>query len=350
MKITLFEDSAQYESSLLVALNNELAQNGQALLFKAVQSGDAIYEERLENDLVQITYQGAQLIVADRDLSKLSLYGGLSEPTVRRVADKLGIPECGYARGEREVEFLHNDKWRESRIAVTLDGNDQQFAKQVVSIGEGFKFILEALPTAMKLPGKKSVGKILSTILGKPEYGEKIALYASGDQNRLTSVFAVGKDDDQGARRLSCLLGYWLWDSVLRYPGVFVNEVAASSYLDIKAEVFGDSQIQQLFQSARYQGPFAGAKAALWWRGMLDDIVAGSAAPNGREFAVAKLNREIHRSECCEDPQKSAGYYCMLSGKPVSLDNSKPGVTWFPRGADLARISSRKYEEDVPWL
>jgi hypothetical protein len=40
----------------------------------------------------------------------------------------------------------------------------------------------------------------------------------------------------------------------------------------------------------------------------------------------------------------------MLSKKPVSLENSKGGLTWFPRGADLARISNKKFEEDVPWL
>jgi hypothetical protein len=40
----------------------------------------------------------------------------------------------------------------------------------------------------------------------------------------------------------------------------------------------------------------------------------------------------------------------MLSEKPVSLKNSRGGLPWFPRGADLARVSKSKMEELEPWL
>jgi len=87
-----------------------------------------------------------------------------------------------------------------------------------------------------------------------------------------------------------------------------------------------------------------------WWRGMLDDLIANSGYADGLQFARKKGNPKIARSECCEDPSKTAGYYCIISKQPVSLENSKGGLSWFPRGADLTRISKTKFEEYSPWL
>jgi hypothetical protein len=88
----------------------------------------------------------------------------------------------------------------------------------------------------------------------------------------------------------------------------------------------------------------------LWWRGMLDDILVKSRCSDGREYASKKLGKSIKPSECFEDPKKPAGYYCMLKKKPVSLEKSKGGLPWFPRGADLARVSLSGYAELGPWL
>jgi hypothetical protein len=352
MKILLFEDSKQYEEQILAALNTAVGDDGRAMLFRAGQQEQpCIHERQLEKDIIAASHQDASLIVADCDLSKLELYGGLSEPTVRRVADKLAIPECSYARGESEGrELLSEAELREARIAVSLEGGEALFAKQVVAIARGFRDIYDGLPAAIGAPGRKTPGKVLAYILGRPEYADKISLYASGDQSRLASVFRARGNQDDSKRRLACLFGYWLWDSVLRFPGVLVDNVAASSYLNIREDAFESGDVQTLFAAARYDGPFAGAKGPIWWREVLDDIVARSGAADGRSLAANELTREVPRSECCEDPQVPAGYYCMFSRKPVSLDNSKNGLTWFPRGADLARISKSKYEEVVPWL
>lgn len=207
------------------------------------------------------------------------------------------------------------------------------------------------LGEALRDAGKKSPGRILAHILNKREYSDKIMLYASGDQHRMESVLRAARGrKEEMHRRLANLFGYWLWDSVLRYPGVVVNAIAASSYLNIHRDAFDAPDVQRLFDAARYCGPFSGAREALWWRGMLDDIIAATRFRDGREYATSQLGREIGRSQCCEDPEIPAGYYCMLRREPVSLKHSKAGLTWFPRGADLARISDSKYEEVVPWL
>ncbi len=83
---------------------------------------------------------------------------------------------------------------------------------------------------------------------------------------------------------------------------------------------------------------------------MLDDIVGESGETSGRDYVARQLEKGIGSSKCCEDPGIKAGYYCFLTGNPVSYENSKPGLSWFPRGADLTRISKTAYDEQVPWL
>jgi hypothetical protein len=209
------------------------------------------------------------------------------------------------------------------------------------------------LPAALQVSGKKSPGRILAQILGKPEQADKISLFASGDQGRLGGLLSLQKSssDEEKRRRLSCSLGYWLWDSILRFPGVVLNEIAVASYLDLDHQLFRDNEdVERLFSSARYNGPFALAKPPLWWRTTIDEILSSNDCASGRQYVQCKLQFDPPRSKCCENPDKSAGYYCFLSERPVSLENSKPGLAWFPRGADLARISVSKFEELAPWL
>lgn len=353
-KIILFEDKPQYESKLLHVLNNKLGSKGSVILFKpgkgTKQTGT--FEERLESDLNKSGFLNASLIVADMDLSEIQPYRGLSEQMVRSVADKFGIPECCYARGEkRDQDLLTNAERREARIAVTIEEGNDLFAERIVSIADGFSFIENQLPSALKKLSQRSPGHLLGKILDKLEYAEKIELYASGDQNRLASIPRGRGNEDLKIRLLACWLGYWLWDSVIRYPGVVVNEIAASSYLNIYEGTFRKTHaIRDLFKKALYRGPFAEAVGPLWWRGMLDDILVKDRCSDGREYASKKLRKTIRRSECYEDPTKPAGYYCMLKKKPVSLEKSRGGLPWFPRGADLARVSLRGYGELGPWL
>ncbi len=83
---------------------------------------------------------------------------------------------------------------------------------------------------------------------------------------------------------------------------------------------------------------------------MLDDIVSGEDCDDGLELVRKKVNPEIQPSHCREDSSKSAGYYCIISREPVSLENSKGGLSWFPRGADLTRISKTPFDELGPWI
>jgi hypothetical protein len=355
-RIVLFEDNNDYGKRILQALVGALQNRGNALRFdldkKPTSRGP--YQDLVEMSLRVEPYVTADLVVADYDLSESLGYPGLSEQQVRAAATRMAIPECGYARGgtESSDDYVRLAKQREASIVLDFKpGHEEDLAKQAVSVAEGFAFIVERLPAVLTELKRTTPGILLATVLGKPEYADKIALYASGDQDRLVDM---KKDKNEEAehyrRRLSCALGYWLWDSILRYPGVLVNPVAASSYLNILTADFETPDVQGLFSAARYGGPFAEAGDPQWWRGMLDDIVAGSGFSDGREFASSKLPKEVRRSECSVDHKMPAGYYCMISKRPVSLMNSKGGLPWFPRGADLARVSKSKMEELGPWL
>jgi len=351
IKLVLFEDTNELADSLIAAIKQIVPPNGDVIRFDAPADGDGnIYEDRLVATLSKPPYMDASLIIADRDLSKTPGFSGLAEPTVRRVAHTLAIPECTYARTMNESEFLRAAEQRESCIAVSIE-DEEKCAAQIIAIAQGFADIRERLSQLQTGP-RRSPGRLLADVLGKPEYADKISLYASGDQNRLASVLRPrGEGNYEKLNRLTCLLGYWLWDSVLRYPGVIVNDVAASSYLNIHVDTFlHEADVSGVFEAARYAGPFELARGPLWWRGMLDDMVAAEDCVDGRAFVVKRLSKHVLRSECCEDHDQQAGYYCMLSNQPVSLKNSKGGLPWFPRGADLARVSTSQYDELGPWL
>jgi hypothetical protein len=356
IKILLFEDTLTTRSDVLEALKTNLTeQAGSVIPFAAGQFEEAaeqrqqMYEARLESILTNPPYSSATLIVADRDLSKSQDAGfaGLSVNAVASVARKLAIPLCSYARQPNVDDYDWRGRWEEGHIVVKFADGVAELARRAVVAARGFAEIAEGLPVVLADKTRNSSAKILASLLGKPEYAEKIALYSVGDQSRLSEILAKPKQAEQ---KMGHFLGYWLWDSLLRYPGLLVNEVAAGSYLNIGIDDFREPSVRLLFDQAIYRGPFADTKKPQWWRGMLDDIVSHEDCNDGLEFARKKAKPTAVGSQCCVDPSKPAGYYCIISQKPVSLQNSKGGLSWFPRGADLTRISLPMLEEYGPWL
>jgi hypothetical protein len=193
----------------------------------------------------------------------------------------------------------------------------------------------------------------MALILEKPELTDRIALYGSGDQKMVAEIlpFAEKSKRAELKKRLPCLLGYWLYDSILRFPGLLVNSVAAASYLNIEVETYKNSEkIQRLFSSALYEGPFRDPDSPLWWRGTLDDLTLAGNCKDGNSLARKKLKRSFPVCTCSFDSKKTAGYYCIATKNPVSFENSHGNISWFPPGADLARIRNDVFDEIGPWL
>lgn len=355
IKMVLFEDTPQTRTELLDALAKHLESGGSVLPFEGQQfeESDAeqerIHDDRLVSILGRPPYDGSTLFVADRDLSKIPNFRGMSVTAVIGAAKRLAVPICSYARQPAPDDYKWRARWEEGHVILAA-GNDDELARQSVLAARGFADIASQLPGIMQSELGKSPAKILAALLGKPEYSDKIALYGVGDQNRLSDVPAKGRDDTDWIKRIGCFLGYWLWDSILRYPGLLVNEVAAASHLNIAADDFRKPEVRGIFKEALYGGPFADQNRPQWWRGMIDDIVSREKHDDGLALVRSQLGGGISASQCSVDSTKTAGYYCIISEKPVSLENSKGGLSWLPRGADLTRISTRLFEEYGPWI
>lgn len=354
LKIVLFEDTQTTLSELTRGLREHLRGGGEVMPFSGVQETPSaarrMYEDRLASILEKPPYVGATLLLADRDLSKSLNFTGLSVSAVAGAARRLAVPICSYARQPAPAEYKWRARWQEGHIVLSFESDDE-LARQGVLAAKGFSTLTSRLPMILKDKVNDSPAKILAAVLGKPEYAEKIALYSVGDQNRISAIPSKPrKEKELRVKRMACFVGYWLWDSLLRYPGLLVNETAAASHLNIDVKDFHKPAVQAVLKEALYRGPFADSKRPQWWRGMLDDIVSREGCEDGLTLVRKKLRIRINSCQCSVDSSKSAGYYCIISEKPVSLENSKGGLSWFPRGADLTRVSIKKFEEFGPWL
>jgi hypothetical protein len=353
LKIVLFEDTAETRSDLTDALRDHF--RGEVEVWPPTQSRETaasgeerMYEDRITDFLQRPPYAGATLLLADRNLAKSPNFIGLSVAAVAGAAGRLAIPICSYARQPATDEYEWRGRWQEGHIVLNYE-SDEEMARKGVLAAKGFDTLMSSLPKALRDKTNDSPAKVLAAVLGKPEYADKIALYGVGDQ--LSAIPPKPKEGKrQRVKRMGCFLGYWLWDSLLRYPGLLVNETAAASHLNIALKDFGKPAIRAVFKKALYRGPFADPRHPQWWRGILDDIVSSKGFDDGLALARQAVGGKIDFCRCSVDSSKPAGYYCIISKKPVNLENSKGGLSWFPRGADLTRISNKKFEEFGPWL
>lgn len=355
--VLLFEDDDKHASKLETAFKRRLPSGIKFVRFSpgSVDAQKGAYEDRLVKELKGTKYRNVSLIVCDRDLSLTMSYIGLSEAIVSKVANLLGIPICLYARGVGDSVLDRQREWGDGRIILDCS-KIEEMANKVAILVKGFVDVKGLATQTLSLSGKKklhSPAAMVANMLGRPESTDKIGMYASGDQKMVSEILPfVQTGNKQGLKsRAPTLIGYWLYDSILRFPGLFVDKVAAASYLNIDVKDFDkNSDVQKLFNKALYKGPFTDEGDPLWWRSDLDDILQAGESVDGQAYVVKKLKKTVRPCMCSVDPTLRAGWYCMVTKKPVSLEKSKGNITWFPRGADLARISIEVYDEIGPWL
>lgn len=353
IKVVLFEDVKEVQAQILQALKKYLTPEDKVIPFEGRLDSESeedkkrMYEDRLQNILTKEPYDNATLLVVDQNLSLSKGFGGLSGNAVLGVSRRLAIPVCSYAGVPKPDDYEWRSRWEEGHIILNLSDGQDVLARRAVLAARGFAEIAAKLPEGM---GKDPPAKTLAALLGKPEYSDKIALYSVGDKYRLTGMPREDGDAEQLKKRTALFLGYWLWDTLLPYPGLFVNGGAAASYLNISEADFRRPEVRAIFDGALYSGPFSDSKMPHWWRGMLDDIVSDQNCDDGLALVQEKLGQKFDPCQCYVDPSKSAGYYCIIAEKAVSLENSKGSLSWLPRGADLTRISNPKFEEYGPWF
>lgn len=355
--IIIFEDDEETRKEMKVDFKKEFSKTGIPIgFFEATDSGSQkVFEKRLKKDLKNKSYGNIGFIVCDRDLSGMRNYIGLSAANVLSLADELVVPICLYARGIYEDISAKIRGWTELKIILDISRGYRKMAYECKILYEGFQMI-ESRYKQIKRKRKEryTLPDILARILEKPCLSDRIALYGSGDKQMLAEILPYriknsNKLENEN-ERVSKLLGYWLWNSILRFPGVILNQIAAASFLNIDEKEFQKNEkLRGLFKRAIYKGPFSDIQE-FWWRDDLEDILFEEKCEDGLQLAKKKNLRKIKNCKCSVDRRKHAGYYCMVTEKPVSDENSCSNVNWFPAGADLARISKPVFEDLAPWL
>lgn len=350
-KIVIFEDDPGDGKKILEALRKVCGDAFEIHPFEPPK-GDIPqkpYEDVLKTALEDIRSTIA-LIVTDRDLSKTNNLSGLSEAAVSKLAQDWALPICLYARNQ-ERELDRHLRWGEGRISVDFSKGPDHLADQVCVIARGFEQIRSAIQKIPKTALGKSPGKILAKVLGKNTIADRLSLYGAGDQQMLAEILPYFKTGRAGElkERMPRVLGNWLWESIFRFPGILVNEIAAASYLDIDPKDFEKPAIRTLFKDAVYSGPFATNRKPYWWRHELDEILDRKKSASG--LALAKMVDKRARScRCSMDPSLRAGFYCIVSEQPVSAERSRGNLSWLPSAADLSRISDKLFDQLAPWL
>jgi hypothetical protein len=357
--VLLFEDDPTELPALELALKQAFP-HGTEIVSMLSKPGNpkrkGTYEELLRKDFAD-EFQRAELILCDQDLSGSNIYPGLSANVVMSVAREEGIPFAMYGRGNRDdmvVRLRQRRPFLERRFVLEL-GNEwvpATFAASAAMVFDGCreirKLLNETIPPRRIEASSPAVW--MSKILKRDSIRTRLSLYGSGDQQYLESLAFTDlqKNRTKLVRVLATELSYWLWDSILRFPGIIVDSVAAASLLNLSPASWEKVPVQALFAIARYDGPFS-SRDCFWWRDELLRIVDAGECPDGLSLAKKKGIKGVVRSACCEDSRKPAGCYCMLSRKPVSRANSYGNIPYFPSGADLARISRKEFQRVAPW-
>jgi hypothetical protein len=236
---------------------------------------------------------------------------------------------------------------------IVVEPSLDSFGLVCAGLYRGFEAIRVALnKIKVQTFAKMTPPDILAHILGKKEELDHIALYAAGEQGVLLELLPYYDQSSPNTTeirdRYHRMLGNWLYNSILRFPGILVGEVAAASYLGIAVGDFKKQPVQKLFEKAAYSGPFADCDK-WWWRRGLDKIIVAEKCETG--FAYAKKRRKrVSPCQCVEGGHSQAGYYCMIRRQPVCEEHSRGGISWFPGGADLARVSRSQYDKIGPFL
>ena len=368
--ILVFEDNPKFSDELRIEFEKVCKREGIPIYsFEPSERDKSLtFEENIRKEIMSKEYGKGNigLILSDRDLSGVGHYSGLSEASVSKVAEELSIPICYYAQGVEDDDLEKIQRWSEFKIFLNRDKGAKNIVHDAMILYEGFENIKTSFEKIFKRrlfnESYKSLSMVLAKIIEQDHLADRIALYGSGDQKFLPKIFLdytakkITEVSQEATnkfknieKRIPRVLGYWLWDSILRFPGIVVNEVAAASYLNIDTASFREKSIQKKFFSAVYNGPFAEIRT-LWWRHKLNEILAKEDFEDGLELIKKKTKLKANSCKCSVDNKAPAGFYCMITKKPVSERNSHSNVAWFPAGADLTRISKPEFDELEPWL
>jgi hypothetical protein len=197
---------------------------------------------------------------------------------------------------------------------------------------------------------------VLAELLKAREVVDQLALYTRGDQRMIAGVTPSDpKKPGQTAddvRSVALALGVWLYDSILRFPGVILDFTSTASFLGIEPNALKEADVQAVFKEALYKGPFAETAEPRWWRHRLVELLNRNNVSDhdGALLVKNETRKTVKPCACSYDKKAPAGYFCVMTETPVCDEHSVGQVSWLPRGADLARVRTDLYEQIGPWV
>lgn len=376
--VLLFEDNKTIRDSFVDALGKSLERLGAQL--KVVtevdlnqhlseDDDDKTFEAIILNMLQH--YVDVSLVIADRDLSQLK--NGFSEASISRVCEVMKVPVALYARvnnssqTKQRVFNVENRLDLTSEFRIVLDANNlgsdrvDSFISQICNIYAGFRSIEEYLGALNLDELRSGAFGCIASLLGKKEYLFELKRFSSGntgflsanklDAGKWQQLSSVPERESFMRRSMSYFIGYWLHESLLKYPGILGNEIAIASYLNINENDFRRPEVQEFFTEAKYVGPFSSDACKQWWVSDLDKLLYEKGVNDGRELLLLH-NIEVEPCCCSVESNKRAGYYCIFTDKPVSKAHSMGSgeLPWIPKGAKLSRMNENDFEEMAPWM
>lgn len=352
--VVVFEDDKEQSERIVREMGRLLGGKFNVVAFLP-KSKEVLgpFEDRLTQELKERRYDEAVLFVSDRDLSKIKAYTGLSEAAVSRTAERFGVPIALYAQGN-SFDILSKASFPGDGKIMLRDRQLFDQAREAARLAKGFRTLSRAVYRVQAgQRGYVSPGTIAASIMLRPAYSDLVVQFALGNQQALSEILrvAVPRRKASIAKHGVRLIGTWIYDSIMRFPGLLLDSIAAGSYLDIRPDILTDTtKVRDVFSTARYKGPFAERCDPYWWRPDLDDLLLKSGVKSGNDLVRQKLGKRVAHCMCSVNRKLRAGFYCVLTNEPISKAESEGGLSWFPPGADLARINRHKLEELRPWL
>ena len=356
-QVVLIDDEAPYLDRLHTAVAARLP-NVSISTWRPSSDEDAedVFQEHIDD--------GETILVAtDQDLTKSGL-GGLFGATIVSWCQQRAIPVGGYSRKRSRLLLREADLFE-----LRVPPKDKDGAAHIAALYRGFTKLTAEISKLDLNPGTTSLAKYLAFAVRRPHLESDFALYMArlGNGGMAVAKRIIGNQTATATGRrspeaaISYTLGHYLANVITRFAGPLLRADALCAY--VGAGSIEQEQLAQMFEEARYEGPFSGL-GQLFWRESVDarleeyfNLVTNPAddiAAYRREAVEAALDRPLAQHDCDRDDcdGQRGGFHCPFTNRPVCArdDCSVVGSGWIPRGATSSRVEREYHDEWAPLL
>lgn len=357
MKILLIEDEDDAIARFSKAANARGIEldSGKAELGRSFDGDDPL-EHQLSARLREMQEKSNfDIVLLDTNLSKI--HNGLSASACRQALYDLGIAVCRYSKRQTAGQSTRYSELRRlavegaSAIGVSsglLDDPQDKLLPWMIEVQRGFANLFDALKKIdYSTVGKLGPAGTLAKILERPSLTSDLLGYTSQTLQFFgSSLTDPSSANDASELRVSVSLGYWLFNSILAFPGPILNLRATAAFLNLRLDSIKDHKaLLDAISPAKYSGPFASVEA-YFWREELEKLLD----VNGGDILQARQLKGMEIARVDTGNSLAQGYLCVISNTEVTEAEAGPNPDWIPVGAQVARIRREIFEQLDPML